>query len=610
MRKIFAVAAVAVFLLLVPFSFAFYDIQALTAKSAYSVNETIVMYGHVLNITSNETANISSYVENATVRVSILNSTNGTAGSYTLYTNANGSFYSNSTLYSTNATILAPNIIGDYTIVANYTDPSNASWASRLPIKVINAVVDEITIKANKASFYVSEIMALTISAVQISGDNSIGIVNLSINGSLRRYNDSLVLSPFSCTTASDGRCYANLTAPSSAGKYIIEANNFIGYMQFSVVPFDVDLYVKDSTGKMYKNVFRTAESGIIEVRVSYNSTNPTGSFNASGNIVDSSGNIKQSMGSALLNTTNGFLNSLSFTISNVFSSGSVYTANVSVSDGTNTVTKAVSFEIRDWTFTFAKRKSGSGFEYAYTVFPGVDMSFQIFPIERENGTVIRNLSNNNITISLKNSIGIHLSNSSVAYNASCGAADCYDFSLTSPGTAGNYIVSVAVNYSSILISQERTIKVTDTIASIFSSDSEGTIKELFSPTEYVYIKISAKNNTSQVNVTDVSFGSLFHMNGTSISYSQASGNATNITDSNFEWLWNSSSSLMSLDPPKTGGVYILEIYANNRSAYATTKFAINPYDVCSQAKATSDTSTADYWWQFKNTDTIYAHLA
>lgn len=598
--------------LFVSFSYAstIYDIQALTAKSAYNTNETVIIYGYLINITSNSTANTSSYVQNATISVYMLNSTNHTLSTYTLYTNNNGSFYSNSSLYLTNTTtITAPGSTGDYTIAVNYTGTSNTTWSSRLPIRVMSKQVDEITIKANKASFYASELMSLTIRAVQTNGDNTIGIINVPINGSMRRYNDSSLLSTFNCTTDSDGKCYATLTAPAAAGKYLIEANNFIGYMGFSVVPFDVDLYVKDSTGKNYKNVFRTGEPGLVEVRVSYNSTNPTGAFNASGGIMNLTGGVKQNMTSVLLNITNGFVNSLSFTIDNTFSAGSVYTANISVSDGTNSVTKTVSFEVRDWTFTFAKRKSNSGFEYGYTVFPNTTMFFQLFPTERENGTLIKNLTGDNTTIALKNSLGIQLSNTSISYNASCGSIDCYDFNLTSPVTVDNYIVSVVVNYSGVVIVQDRTVKITDTLASIFSADSEGLIKELFGPTEYIYVKVSAKNKTSSVNVTDVNFSTLVYENGTVITYSMASGNLTNISDSTFEWVWNSSSSLLRLDPPQTGGIYVLEMYTNNRSAYATTKFAINPYDICSQAKATSDTSTVDYWWQFRTTDTIYFQI-
>lgn len=597
-------------LLFLPFSYAstFYDVHALTSKSAYNINETMVIYGYVFNVTSNSTANTTSYlVENSTVSVVIKNSTNSTIASYTLYTNLNGSFYSNNTLYNTNVTILAPNSTGTYRINVTYTDPSNATWSSVLPIIVVSKQVDEITISANKASFSASESMQLTIMAVQISGDSALGVNSTAINGTVRRYNDSSIQSRFNCTTASDGRCYVTLSAPSSVNKYFIEVNNYLGYMSFSVVQFDIDLYVRDSTGTSYKNIFRTGESGLIEVRIS--SSSPSGSYNATGSIADSSGAGKQNMTSVLLNVSNGFVNSLSFTVNNAFTAGSVYTANATATDGTNTITKTAMFEVRDWTFNFAKRKTDSGFEYGYTVFPDTYMFLQVFPTERENSTVIKNLTDVNISISLKNALGIQLSNASVVYNASCGTIDCYDFNLTSPSAIGDYMISVLLNYSSVSMAQERNIKVTNTLASIFSADSEGAIKELFSPTEYVYIKVSAKNKTTNISISDVDVGALIYENGTATSYSQASGNTTNITDSTYEWVWNSSSSLLRLDPSKTGGIYILEMYANNRSAYATTKFAINPYDVCAQAKATSDTNTVDYWWQFRTTDTVYFQI-
>lgn len=592
----------------VSFASTVYDIHVLSDKSSYAQNESMIIYGYVLNVTSNSTANVSSYVENSTIRLRILDIANNTFSNYTMATDNNGTFYSNSSFYNNGNTVRAPNLSGTFTLLANYSDASNTSWTSKLIFSVINKAVDEIIIQPNKASFYTSESMTIKIKAVQLRGDNKIGISGIPINGSMRTYIDNSILSAFNCTTSTDGTCNVTMNAPSSAGKYVLEVNNFIGYMRFEVVPFDVDIYVKDSTGTTYKNVFRRGDSGIIEARVSYNSTNPTGSFNASGTIIDYSGNGKQNLTSVLLNSTNGFVNSISFTVGNAFSAGSVYIVNISITDGTSTVTKTATFEVRDWTFSFSKKKTDSGFEHGYTAFPGSVMFFQVFPTERENATIITSLENN-ITAKLTNSLGVQISNSSMTFNSSCGSLQCYEFNFTAPATSGTYSISVTVNYTDIAMTQERTIKVTDTIASVFSADSEAGIKELFSTTEYIYIKPSAKNSTTNISISDIEFGSLTYENGTKTEYSQASGNFTNMTDSTYEWVWNSTSGLMRLDPPKKGGIYILEIYVNNKTAYATTKFAINPYDVCSQAKATSDTSTVDYWWQFRTSDTIYFQI-
>src|SRR3989338_5585325 len=93
----------------VSFASSIYDIHVFVDKPAYGPGEAIVMYGFVQNRTSNSTANMTSYVENSTIRLAVLNSTNGTVSNYTLSTNDNGTFYSNSTYYSNGVAVSAPN---------------------------------------------------------------------------------------------------------------------------------------------------------------------------------------------------------------------------------------------------------------------------------------------------------------------------------------------------------------------------------------------------------------------------------------------------------------------------------------------------------------------
>ncbi|MBI4170752.1 MAG: hypothetical protein HY514_03590, partial [Candidatus Aenigmarchaeota archaeon] len=595
-------------LLFLPLGFAgtTYEIHLIVSEYVFGPSQNVSITGYVRNISSNETGNTTTLVENASVNVSVLNATNGSVSSYLFTTDANGSFYSRSSFYPNATQVLSPNTSGTYTILANYTQ-NGTDWTARAHIVVANTNIDDIQFQLAKVNFYAAENMTITAKAVQKVGDSTVAVANVSLNITMRFINESII-STFSCTTSAAGTCNVSTLAPSSAGTYILEANNFVGFTNFKVVPFDVEAYMKDSSALTFKNVFSKSEAGFVEIRVSYNGTTPSGTYNATGVIVNASGGAVQNLSSVILNSSNGFVDKLPFTVTSTMPVG-FYTVNISVvQSGGGSVNTTITFQVRDWALTFVKAAKNSGFEYGYTAFVNTRIFFEAYPVNRSNGTVIENLTNN-FTVDLKNSLGSVLTNTTVRYNASCGGKPCYEFNLTTPAVVGDYTLSVVLNYSGDYQSAERTIKVTDITASAQPSDSESSLKEQFGTNEFVYILLTAKNQTTNITVSSAEVSNIIYENGTKLSYGQGNITNMNLSDSTLQWVFNTSASTLIIDPPKTGGAYLIEIYVNNKSAAVTTRIGINPYDICTSAKGSADTSTSDYWYQFRTSDTIYFHI-
>lgn len=596
-----------IFLLLSAISYAAtYEIQLVVSNYVFGPNQNVSITGVVLNITSNSTVNLTTFVNNTNTSISLLNSTNNTVSNYSFTSDENGTFFSQSSFHPTATVILAPNATGTFAIVANSTI-ENSTWTSRANIVVMNTRIDDILFQLPKVNFYASESMGITVKAVQRVGDSFVAVSNVTTNITMRHLNESII-GRHNCVTSSAGTCTANTTAPSSSGTYVLEANNFVGFTNFKVVAFDVEAYMKDNSALVFKNIFSKGEAGFVEVRVSFNGTTPTGTYNASGDIIDTSNVNVLNLTSVLLNSSNGFVDRISFTAVSSLRVG-FYTVRVSVrKEGGETVNATTSFQIRDWSLTFTKASKNSGFEYGYTAFPSTRVFFEAYPVERGNGTVILNLTSN-FTITLKNSLGSVVGNTSVRYNASCSGKPCYEFNVTLPSVVGDYTLSVAVNASDDYQSAERTIKVTDITTSAQPSDSEGALKELFGTAEFVYISLTGKNSTTNISIANAELAGLIYENGTKLSYSEDNLSGMNFSDSVLKWAWNNTVKRLVIDPPKTGGVYIAEIYVNNKSAAVTTRFGINPYDACASAKGSADTTTSDYWYQFRTSDTIYFFL-
>lgn len=581
-------------------------------KPVYSANEQIVLTGSLTQ--SNRSANDTSFaaVPDASVNITIFdNSTGAVKGNYNPNTSSDGSFRSNSSSNLSSTTILAPAEAGTYVIEASYKDADNSAWYTRTGFTVMSQVIDEIIIRSSKSKYYASETVTVYLEAVRKSGDYRIPVSNVSLNGSLR-YESLAVISRFGCTTGDNGVCSISLSAPATAGKYIIEAQNFLSASSFRVVAFNAQVYMKDGLGQSFKEIFRTGDDASVEVMVDVNGSAPTGTYTFSGSITDSSGGTVTTITATTLESNNSYTNRFTFTISNQFTAGN-YFATVNVYDSSsNSRSATVSFQVRDWTLNFYKASSASGFESEYTTFPNRALNFEIYPKDRQNGTIITGLNWTQFNITLKDMMGSVMSIGNASWNSSCGTSGCYIFNLTSPSSTGNYMVSVSLNHSSDTQKTERKITVTSLTVSALPTTETGQQKDLFGTTEYVYIKLTATNTTSSVNITDASLISITYENGTEFSYANTTWGGVNVTDTVFQWAWNATEQKIRLDPPKSGGMYTAKIGANLDTVITATTFIINPYDVCAAAKSTAgsvDSSTSFYVWQYKTSDTVYFEM-
>lgn len=580
-------------------------------KPSYSPSEQMVFVGSIY--LSNQSANDTSYqpVANASVNITIYdNSTAAIKRNYTINASAQGVFKSNNSDSLTEQIISAPGETGSYYIGASYRDPDNAMWQNKLSFVVLTQTIDDITIRPSKSKYYAAEPVKVFLEAIKRSGGNRLPVSNVSLNGTLRS-EDLAVLRQFNCTTGNTGDCSVSFNAPSSTGKYIIEANNFLGTSSFYVIPFNVQVYMKDGLGQNYKEVFRTSEDASVEVHVDLNGSAPTVNYTFNGTISDANSNVITSITTTSLETSNSYTNRFTFTISNQFTIGN-YFASVTVYDNAGQSRSATAFfQVRDWTMAFNKASSGSGFEYEYVTFPNRRLTFEIYPKDRQNGSIITDLNSSQFNITLANTVGAVLQIGNATWNASCGNG-CYTFNLTAPSVAGDYIVSVSLNHSSDTQKVERKITVTSLTLSAISTTETGEQKDLFGTTGPVYLTLLATNTTSSVNLTEASVISIKHENGTDLAYTNTAWFSINVTDNTFQWAWNTSEQRLKIDPPKTGGAYIVKVGANSNSLAISTRFIINPYDVCAVAKTaagTVDSSASFYAWQYKTTDAVYFEL-
>ena len=109
------------------------------------------------------------------------------------------------------------------------------------------------------------------------------------------------------------------------------------------------------------------------------------------------------------------------------------------------------------------KAAGDSGFDYEYTAFANKTVSFEVYPKDSQNGTIILNLNNTQFNITLGGKTGTVLAVGNATWNTSCSSSGCYTFSLATPSAAGSYILAVSLNYSSEVQTVHRIVSVTST---------------------------------------------------------------------------------------------------------------------------------------------------
>jgi hypothetical protein len=526
-------------------------------------------------------------------------------------TDSLGKFYSNSSFYPNSPTINAPSVNNTYVLRAEYTDANGSVWYSQFEIRVVNESMDTLRISSDKATYYASEPMKVELVAVKLIGDRAIYVANVSVEGSIRNSTkDSL--QNFSCTTNINGKCLISLTSPSIEGGYFVEADDFKTFSSFSVVPFFFNIYMKDELGQSSKSVYALGEQARIEVSIANTSSSDVYTF--SGYITNSSGTSIKVVDSTTLNSNNSFKSSFLFTIDSLTFDYGSYIAYITVSkNGGNSKQSSVSFEVKDWILSMNKKSVQSGFEYGMSTFTNKTVKLEILPSYRLNGTILSNLSYTYFATIIKDKLENTISAANVTWNASCGKEGCYELSITTPTLVGEYVLSTTLSYNGLTQTANSVISVIDGVMSAQSTNSEGSLKELFGTNEYVYISLTAYNSTSSgFNLSDAEVFLVDYMNGSSFSYTQVNNfSLVNSSNTAYEWAWNSTLQRIKLDVPKAGGLYNVFIFGNNRSVGTSTKFIINPYDVCGVPKNTPGSVTSGYYyvWQFKTTDTIYFEL-
>jgi len=592
------------------------DISFVTSKNLYSINERIEIKGNLYlsNRSSNGTlmSNHSGLI-NASLNITIFNKvTNVTNGTYELNTTAGGIFYSKSDFYSSETLISAPSTPADYLIKVDYIDPNGSTKFTQTEVRITNQSVDKLDISSDKTSYRNGDNMTLLVEAMKEVEDEIIFVANVSVNGTIRNINKT-TLSSFNCTTGANGKCTINTTTPGD-GDYVVEISNFKGFSSFVVTLFDVNILMKDELGKSIKHKFDKGEQASIEVGVITN--NQSEFYNFNGTIKNSDGVIIKNITATELNTNNSYTNRFTFTLDALNFQAGTYQVEVNTTKvGGATVGTTTSFEVRSWDLLVKKAEVDSGFESEYSTFPNATVNIEIYPSWRGNGSTIPNInSTSSINISLVDTFNNQISITNATLNTSCGTEGCYEFSLEAPGTSGEYLVTVTVDNDGDVQTAQKKINVISATVSAIPSNKDGSLKDLFGTNEFVYISLSAKNTTSSTNLTSASIKSVIYMNGTEIKYAKTDGfDLVNISNGNLEWAWNTSQQRLKLDPPSRGGLYTVHLTAENNTIVTSSRFIVNPYDVCSVAKNTPGQAggTTDYYYvyQFKTNDKIYFEL-
>ncbi|MFQ5406343.1 MAG: hypothetical protein ACE5DI_04260, partial [Candidatus Micrarchaeia archaeon] len=578
-------------------------------KTTFSSNESIELVGYLYNVTENNSVYNYTGISSANVTVNVSYSNGTLEKEVTFTTDSNGSFYTQSTYFPSATLLSAPSGAGAYNLSAKYEGTSsNYSSTQTITVNSTNLSVDWIALQPSKAEFLASETINVTATAFSGYGSSSVGVANYNISASLYNFSSGVIESS-QCTTDSNGDCSLSFTAPSTSGSYYIAANNYLGYSYLRVVGFEVQATTKDESGVALKDIFSAGENAIAELQISYNGSTPSGNYTASLSIHSSTGSSMANLSALSLNSTNSYTSTANFSTTG-YAEDSYY-LNYTASDGTNTQSGRSWFQVRTAVLSLEKAESNSGFQRAYVSLPNSTLSFSLLSTYRANGSLITGLGSN-FTLTLRTSLGYVISTlNNASYNSSCRSGGCYEFNVSAPGTTGEYtLVAEAALGGNTTLTAQRTITVSPLSVTSYPSESTGSAKAAFSTNEFVYIFFNAQNTTSAVNLSQAELSFVSFQNGTRINFTQGNWSSLNASSTNYTWAWNSTVRALKLVPPKQGGLYSVKAWVENKTTFASTQFMIRPYDVCTSAKASSDTNTNDYYWQFRTNDVLYLDIA
>ncbi len=592
------------------------ELSFISAETVYTIGERIEVKGslYLSNYSTNDSlvTNHSSVV-NAPLNFSIINKTNNAhIASYIINTTSDGSFYSRSDFYPTAVLISAPSSTGTYWLRLNYTDLNNNTWWAQNEILVISTAVDLLEVKTNKISYKPSEAMSILAEAIREVGGSRVYLPNITVNGSIQN-SSKYILENFSCITGSTGKCTVTTTAPTSLGSYYLELNNYKAFSYFKVESFKGNIIMKDKLGKSIRNTFSTGEDASIEVNIP-SLTSSTDVYIFTGTVRDSSGNILENVSSTNLIQNNSFTNRYTWTLRATSFSEGKYNVLINVTaPNNNLIQLKTSFELRDWSLSVKKRDTNSNFIYEYSAFPNETVNLEFYPTYRTNGSIISTINvTSAVNITLYDSFNNIRAKTNATWNSSCSEKGCYQFAVQLPNMTGVYSLLTKVAFDTDDQSQTKIINVINKTVSALPTNIDGSLKDLFNTNEYVYLTLTAKNQTNAINLTNATIIRITFSNGSELPYSEVGNYAlVNMSNNVSEWTWNVSSQRLKLDPPKYGGLYSVSINGDNNTAATVARFTMNPYDICTATKDTvGSVGSGNYYaYQFKTSDTIYFEL-
>ena len=117
------------------------------------------------------------------------------------------------------------------------------------------------------------------------------------------------------------------------------------------------------------------------------------------------------------------------------------------------------------------------------------------------------------------------------------------------PATTGEYQLNTIVTRSDTTQIDVKMLYVTTASISAQSTDKDGSLKELYGTEDYVYLSLTTKNTTaSSINLTNASLSSVIYMNGSEISYTRVTDDASvNGTNTINEWSWNTTTQKLKM---------------------------------------------------------------
>lgn len=591
-----------------------FEITLTSEKKTYCTGEGITVIGQITEDTRQYNAskhNQSANSPGATVDLYLYR---GAAGSSSRVLISNHSNVGITETGNFSSSLLSSNNPGKYKIVASFKDyvADTSNWNTSIDVHVSKKCIDRFLIYTDKSIYYnyFDTGIGVYVEAQKFSNGEYVSVSGAEFNWTLRTADEETILySGTGLQTDSTGKYNTTASVPAAVGKYIVEVNDFASKSTFFVHPYEVEIAMKDSTGSSTRATYDSTQTARVEVAVTINNTVPTGgTFTFSGDVRGKDGQAVQTIPSTNISSPT-YTGTYDFLLEN-FSIGS-YMTNVTVTDGTNPVTVATFFDVRNWELGI-EIPADSGFLFGSTGFAGDNVRLVMKANSLATGEPITGLESST-TIQIFNKQGVvigDINTSDTAEFEYSNSSGGYLIKLTMPGDVGLYTLRVtSSDNTGDTMTAEKILKVTDTVAYASTVDRKGEIKEIFGGSEKIYVSITAKNSAGPVTVNNATLVEVRDEEGnpvtfTYMNWSNWSNASLNDNTTGNDWSRNYSYQqlvVIGLDNPRKGGLYFVTVLVNDESR-ANARFTIDPYKACAFPKSATESY---YRWQFSVTDPV-----